>query len=267
MRSPVIYLRGSLAEQAELEAAREHFRVVEQRTHVRAGELVILRYSALPWNQELCHDLEEIGAEPINTYRQHCYVADLRNWYYDVGDFTPRTWFALDQIPRDGGPFILKGATNSKKHFWSSLMYAENAKAATDVFVRLTQDGYVGHQPIYIRQYVPLHNLGKGLNGLPISEEYRFFILDKQVVGSGFYWSSHSEDLSQQYKSDAVPRDFLSKIIEIVSQHIRFWVVDIARTAEGDWLVVELNDGCQSGLSDVDPHELYRNMKSVLNLG
>lgn len=264
MVQPVIYFRGSLAEQGELDAAREHFRVVLKRTDVKPGELVIPRYSALPWNKELCEDLVELGATPINTFRQVCYVGDIREWYYDIADFTPRTWFALDQIPKDGGPFVLKGATNSLKKLWDTHMFAEDWRAATDVYLRLAQDSTVGAQPIYIRQYVPLKRLATGLNGMPISEEYRFFVLDGKVIASGFYWSSHMDDLDREYTSDAVPQDFVRKVVNHVSLHIRFFVFDVARTEAGDWIVIELNDGQQSGLSEIDPHTFYRSLAEAI---
>jgi len=264
MPEPVIYFRSRLAEQQERNAASEHFRVITQRTHCRPGELVIPRYSALPENKELCLDIVELGATPINTYRQHCYVADVRNWYYDLADITPRTWFALDQIPANGGPFILKGATNSRKFLWDSHMFAKDKHAAGEVYIRLAQDSHIGVQPIYIRQYVPLHNLTTGLNGMPVSEEYRFMILDRQVVASGFYWSSHVDDLDRAYSSDAVPREFLDKVIARVAKHIRFWVVDVARTASGEWLVIELNDGQQAGLSEIEPAAFYRELRRII---
>jgi hypothetical protein len=263
MANPVVYFRGSLAEQEELDAAAEHFRVVLKRTDVKPGELVIPRYSALPYNKELCEDLVELGATPINTYRQHCYVADLRNWYYDLGEFTPRTWFALDQIP-DEGPFFLKGATNSKKMLWRTHAYAENKREAAEVFMRLAQDSTIGVQPIYIRKFVPLNRLATGLNDLPISEEFRFFVLDGQVVASGFYWSSHIDELGRLYTSDVVPQEFLQKIIDAVSPSIRFWVVDVARTEDGSWLAIELNDGQQSGLSEINPREFYRSLRRII---
>ena len=103
---PIIYFRPDLAFDDERKAAERHFTVVGRRTALMtaldASVLVIPRYSALPYNQELCEDLEALGSVPINTHKQHCYVADLRNWYYDLGDVTPRTWFAMDQLPDDG---------------------------------------------------------------------------------------------------------------------------------------------------------------------
>lgn len=264
---PVIYFRGSLAEQEELDAAAKYFRVVQQRTHARKGDLVIPRYSALPWNKELCDDLAEIGAQPINTYRQHCYVADLRNWYYDLSEFTPRTWFALDQIPRDGGPFVIKGATNSKKHLWSTHCFAQDWQTAKDVYLRLAEDTTIGVQPIYIRQYVPLHNLAQGLNGLPISKEFRFFVLDEQIVASGFYWSSHVDEIETSLDAKEVPLDLLYRIIDKVKDKIRFWVMDVAQTETGEWILIELNDGQQSGLSCIEPSSLYQGLSKALTIG
>lgn len=262
--NPVILFRGSLTEESEKLAAQKYFRVEEQRTDVPGNSLVIPRYSALPFYQELEYDMDNTFCKLINTYRQHCYVADLRNWYYDLGEYTPRTWFALDQIP-DEGPFVLKGATNSKKHAFNTMMFAKDKQEAVEVHYRLSQDTWIGVQPIYVRQFVPLRKLAQGLNGLPISEEYRFFMLRDKVLSSGFYWSNYTEDLDRKYDPDVeVPKEFISKIASRVSPHINFWVVDVARTEAGDWVVVELNDGSQSGLSDNDPDILYKNLKEAL---
>ena len=47
-------------------------------------------------------------------------------------------------------------------------------------------------------------------------------------------------------------------------EQTNFFVMDIARTAEGKWIIIELNDGQQSGLSNVDPEELYSNLAKAL---
>ena len=262
---PVIYWRRSM-DKDEYEAACRYFTVVTRRTAVTAGSLVIPRYAALPYNDELCEDLAARGAVPINTYHQHCYVANLRNWYYDLGDITPRTWFSLDQLPEEG-PFVLKGQTNSKKFQWDTQMFARNKREAGEVFWRLSTDGHVGVQQIFAREYVPLRKLADGLNGLPISEEYRFFVLDGKVLASGFYWSSHTDDLREQgmeFDASAVPQSFIDDVIKRVGDKCRFWVFDVARTAEDTWLVVELNDGQQSGLSDIHPDTFYRELRARL---
>lgn len=261
----VVYFRRSLVDKNEKEAAERYFRVIERRTAAPQGSLVIPRYSALPFNKELEEDLEAMGCQMINTHNEHVYVANLRNWYYHLAEFTPRTWFALDQIPNEG-PFILKGATNSKKHLWSTHMFAKDKIDAMWVFSNLIGDGYVGVQPIYIRQYIPLKKLCDSVSdrGGPVCEEYRFFVLDGKVVTGGFYWSNYEDDINEPVDPDFVPRDFLQEVINRVAPHIRFFVVDIARTADGRWIVIELNDGQQSGLSAVDPDELYRKLSETL---
>jgi hypothetical protein len=262
--NPVIYFRPDISFDEEREAIEKWFTCVPKRTDIPANSLVIPRYSALPYNKELCEDLETLGSVPINTYREHCYVSDLRNWYYDLGDVTPRTWFALDQIPTEG-PFVLKGQTNSKKFQWNTHMFAEDKYEAGDVFARLASDGHVGHQQIYVRKYEPLTKLAQGLNGLPITEEYRFFVLDGQIVDAGFYWSSHTDDLKRKYDPFVeVPEEFTQKVIEKIKNRIRFWVFDVARKADGEWIVIELNDGQQSGLSEIDPDRFYRNLRNLL---
>lgn len=262
-RNPVIYLRSTLAEEAEQKAAAKYFDVVDHRGAIKPHSLVVPRYSALPFYQELEADMGEIDCELINTWREHCYVADIRNWYYHLADVTPKTWFALDQAPVEG-PFVVKGATNSKKFQWNTHMFAPNRYQAIEIASKLSQDSMLGTQPVYIREYVPLKQLAMGLNGLPISEEYRFFVLDGKVVDSGFYWSSHVDDLDDTYTPDVVPQEFIDKVINAVKDHVRFWVFDVARTAAGDWIVVELNDGQQSGLSEIDPDNFYKTLRDRL---
>jgi hypothetical protein len=101
----------------------------------------------LPFYKEFEDDIKYLGGNLINSYREHCYVADLQNWYYDLEEYTPKTWFRLDQLP-ETGPYVLKGKTNSKKHKWSTHMYAKNKEKAMNVYSLLSTDGYIGHQDI-----------------------------------------------------------------------------------------------------------------------
>jgi hypothetical protein len=265
---PVILMRPSLAEEQEESIAKRYFDVYRQRSDVPSGSLVIGRYSVLPYYDELQADMQHNGSQMINTYRQHQWIADLSQWYQDFESITPKTWFRLEHLPDDGGPFVLKGATNSKKFQWNTHMFAANKQEAGKVYSRLTQDGLVGDQDIYIRKYVPLRKLEEGLNGLPICEEYRLFFLDRQLVAGGFYWLSHIDDFTPSQVAsltpDNVPESFLEAIRGCLGTRARFVVVDVARTETGEWIVVELNDGQMSGLSCVDPDYLYSRISRIL---
>lgn len=266
----IILFRDDVDWRQEADAARRHFTCVNSRM-VLKNQLVIARFSALPFYKEQETDLKYVGCRMINTYEQHQYIADLGNWYMDLHEFTPDTWTELYQIPEQG-PFILKGETNSKKFLWNTHMFAKDKKAAIEVHGRLTADSMLQYQKIYIRRYVPLEVLADGLQGLPITREYRFFIYKRQVLSGGFYWSSHSDDIHEAgivTNPDEVPRSFLNAIIDKIqntelSEPPTYYVIDVAKTAAGDWILIELNDGAMAGLSDNDPDILYKNLKIAL---
>lgn len=261
---PVILFRVSLAEEEEYLTAQKYFSVITQRAQIQKGQLVIPRYSALPYYKELEEDVHLMGGRLINSYDQHLYVADLKNWYEDFKDITPKTWSHVSLLRENTGPWVLKGSTNSKKHQWNTHMFATNKVEAVRAMIKLQNDGLIGDQDIYARQYIPLKNYGEGMNGLPISEEYRFFVYDGKIIGSGFYWSEHVEQIGFTPSTKSVPSEFLEDVIERAKDKIPFFVVDIARTQENEWIVIELNDGQMSGLSMVDPEELYSSLRHCL---
>lgn len=262
--APVILYRASsgLMEDTELKAIERHFVTYKSRMLVRGGDLVIGRYSVLPYYKELESDVRGVGGNLVNTYAQHRYVADLQNYVHDLGDMTFPTWNFRDiQHLPDDMPLVLKGETNSKKDRWATHMFAQNKKEAIEVYNRLQEDSLIAEQDIYVRKYVPLKKLTEGIGGQPVTVEFRFFVLYDKVVSGGYYWSSHVDELEKVPSASMVPTEFLQKAIDRVKDKVNFFVIDVALTESGDWLVVELNDGQMSGLSENDPSVLYKNLK------
>lgn len=290
--SPVMLFRKSLAEESEFEVAARHFDVIESRaelsrrvppfTYARTarGEilvnvpeqpLVVARYSALPYYKELETDVELLGGKLINSYREHRYVADLQNWYADFESITPKTWFTPSDVPmEEEGAFVLKGETNSRKQKWETHMYAPTRADVGRVLANLSADPLIGaDQSIYVREYCPLVCYGSSINGLPISREFRFFILDGEILASGFYWSEHVDHIVEKFGALEVnepPTQWAREHIALrLVGKIRFAVADVAQMNSGEWVLIELNDGQQSGLSCVDPEILYAAMKERLS--
>jgi hypothetical protein len=261
--SSVIYYRRGLMEKEELAAAGQYFHCVSLLTDIQAGERVIYRYSLFPFAKDQESEILNIGATPINSYDQHLYVADLQNWVMDLGELTPATWDRLELLPKTG-PFVVKGETNSRKSNWNTQMFAETKTDAIRIHSLLCDDSLIGQQKIYIRQYVPLFTYMTGLNGLPITKEFRFFVLYGRVLCGAYYWQNYVDELSAIPNVDEVPKEFLQRVIDIVGTRINFFVMDVAQTATGDWIVIELNDGSCSGLSCIDPQLLYSRMQEVL---
>jgi hypothetical protein len=44
-----------------------------------------------------------------------------------------------------------------------------------------------------------------------------------------------------------------------------FAVFDVAQTEAGNWILIELNAGIQSGLSMIDSDEFYKNLSLIFN--
>lgn len=246
----------------ELQAAQRHFVTFSSRTSIGGNELVIGRYSVLPYYKELETDIGYKGAKLINSHQQHRYVADLWNYVDDLNELTFKTWNVKDlgAVP-SGIPLVLKGETNSRKDLWKTHMYAKDKKDAVEVYLNLSRDNLIGQQEIYVREYVPLVKLIDDPYGAPVTLEFRFFVAYGEVVSSGFYWSSHVDELESVPSPSQVPQEFIQKVIDRVKDKVNFFVMDVAKTQSGDWIVVELNDGQMSGLSENDPNVLYKNLK------
>lgn len=271
MPRPIIYYRddGTWTPEEQKAAEEAGFFCWPTRMRFELNDLVIPRYSALPFYKELEDDLASVGADLINTYAQHRYIADLRNWYADLEGLTPKTWFNPADVPMgEPGSFVLKGATNSKKFLWRTHMFALSRGHIGRVLSNLLDDTLISTQQVYVRQYVPLKFLVMGLNDLAVCEEYRFFVLDGEILSGAFYWSSHTEEVQEvgwQPNPHDVPKEFLAEVLRRIKGKVPFVVIDVARTQEGNWIVIELNDGQMSGLSDNNPTVLYQGMRTVLD--
>lgn len=257
-----ILFRSDHSSLNEEEIAKKHGYVINTRTMVQAKSLVIPRYSLLPFAYETLEDIKYLGGIPINNYSQYLYISDLKNWVYDLKDFTPKTYSDFFSL-QENKSYIVKGETNSKKFLWSSHMFASNKQEAIKIQGELLKDSLFEQQQIYAREYVPLETYYVGLGGLPVTKEFRFFVLYGKIIASGFYWSDHIETLqSQGINPDVneVPSNFIQNIINIISDKNNFYVIDIAKTQTGEWIVIELNAGEMSGLSQCNPESLYKNI-------
>lgn len=269
MRHVILYRKCNSVKEDELEIEAlksAGFELLTSRTQIQSDDLVIARYSALPFYNELEIDLNHIGAKLINTYSQHSYIADLRNWVVDLGDMTPETWDKIEDIPSEG-PFILKGGTNSKKGNWRTHMFAQNKREACEVYSRLSDDSLIGRQPIYIRKFVPLYTYSLDVIGMPITKEFRFFICDGNIVCGAFYWSSHVEELTTIPSIAEVPESFLKEAMTRVASSPnapRAYTLDVGLKEDGQPIVIELNDLQMSGLSENSPFLFYKNLKRIL---
>jgi hypothetical protein len=250
-----ILFRQSLAEENELEICRRFFDVKEYRTDCKDSK-VIGRYSCLPFYKELEKDLYNRQCTLINRYYQHKWIADYK--YYEVlKEYMPKSW--TDEtifMAKSTQKFIVKGATNSKKTNWKTL-FAPSRKDALLLASDLKQDSVIGAQEIIYKEYVELEDFGVDCTGIPIANEWRFFLYQNTILTYGYYWSNFPDI---QPEIPDVVLDLANKLKEVVCKYVNFYVLDLAKTKDGKAILIEVNDGQMSGLSNCSAEELYKNL-------
>lgn len=258
---PIILFNSDISLLSEQSVATQYFTVIESRSLAK-DNLVVGRYSCLPGYKQLELDLKHNNSRLINSYAEHCYVANFE-YYWDLEGMTPKTYFRLEDVPKNGGPYILKGLTNSRKHQWEHF-FAKDFEEAVAIYCRLNEDPLISEQGIIIREYQELENFGHSVTGIPYANEWRLFFYQETLLSYGYYWSGCDKKPSHDAFDPAAIKFALHAATKVGGK-VNFYVMDIAKTKEGKWIVIELNDGSQSGLSDNDPHELYKNLSLILS--
>lgn len=269
MSSIALLFRQHPSRAKEMAVASEYLPVFTQRAAVPDGSLVVGRFSVLPHYRELETDLAIRGSRLINSAYGHEYIANA-DYLYDVAEHTFPSWFSLAEVParfRDK-PLVVKGRTNSRKFQWDTHMYAPDFQAAVRIGSELMQDPLISEQGLLVRAYVPLETFEVGNQGMPMTNEWRVFFYQKNLLAYGYYWGclddwSPVAAAQTEFETNGLP--LARQLAETFSEQVDFFVLDLAKTPDGRWLLVEANDGQMSGLNDtIDPNMLYANLAKVL---
>lgn len=268
MNEIVLFRQSDLDSLDELQECKKHFRTTFSRT-LCLEEVVIGRYSVLPYYTELENDLRLQGSKLINDYSQHRYIANF-DYYEDIAHLTFPTWFdTMASVPMsENGPFVVKGRTNSRKQEWGTRMYAKDRADAVKIQCSLLTDSLIGQQGIVFRKYIPLKKLGEnGVTGQPFVNEWRAFYYKKVQLALGYYWSIAEEDTQKKAMLDDKAHELLANVSSILADKVNFYCVDIAQKEDGDWIVVEVNDGQMAGLPyNQMAAQLYSKLKMALEV-
>lgn len=249
----------------EIETAKKYLPVLTNRTLCR-DQLIIGRYSVLPFYKELEEDLKINGCELINSCAQHRWIADF-DYYYEFEGMTPKSWFNDLSLTNYQGPFVVKGTTNSRKHKWNTDFYAKTRQDAVRIACNLRDDPMICQQGIVYREYVPLKTFGVGLCGTRWANEWRVFCYKKNILSYGYYWSSAEPEIVEKQNEIGISPaglEFAQSCANIASDFTNFYVLDVAETESGKWILIEVNDAQMSGLSENKPETLYKELSLCL---
>jgi hypothetical protein len=117
-------------------------------------------------------------------------------------------------------------------------------------FIELQGDDLA--EGLVFREFVEFEPLGThARSGMPLTREYRLFFADGEPVSVLPYWDEGD------YTGAEPPLDEFRAVAAKVPN--RFFTMDVARTVDGNWLIVELGDGQVAGLPDhADVDAFYR---------
>lgn len=209
------------------------------------------------------------GIQLVHTPAEYERTSFLPLWYPLITDLTPRSvWF--DRVPEVGEvtsrfawPVFVKGARQTSKHQarLSIITGPEHFRAAMDEW---QADPILWWQQIVCREYVKLRPVAEGgQHAIPPAFEFRTFWWNGHCVGCGPYWTgySYSMDAEEQAAALAVAGEAARRI------GVTFLVVDMAQTVDGRWIVIECNDGQDSGYAGVAPFLMWRRVVDICEQG
>jgi hypothetical protein len=167
-----------------------------------------------------------------------------------------------------GYPFFLRTDLSSGKHKWESSCYVVDPDKidshAYEVIVYNLLAGIYGlpFRSLVVREFVPLEG-GKFtafLGNFPVTKERRFFVRDGVVECHHEYWVEGAilQGMECKLMPEAVWRPLLEEVnsideheVELLSEYARkigstlggYWSVDFAKTADGQWLLIDMGRG------------------------
>jgi ATP-grasp domain, R2K clade family 3 len=190
---------------------------------------------------------------------QHARCSLASRWAPLLADLTPDTWVA-DTLPpvhtvaeRFGWPVFIKGDRQTSRHS-AQLSVARTPDDYDRIRAAWSHDPILHWQRAAVRRFVPLRKVADRPEGLPASFEFRVFCWRGAAVSAGPYWTSHA------YTATPAEADALLRLAEAAARRVDvpFLVVDVAQAATGEWLVIECNDGQESGYAGNVPLVLWR---------
>lgn len=204
------------------------------------------------------------GVTLANTPDQSELADDLSRWYTALSDLTPKS-IVFDALPESsdlesafGFPVFLKGVRQTSHHD-ASLAVARSVVEYERLRERWAADPILASQRIAARKFVALRVVQRPERAqeLPRSFEFRTFWWKGSLVGSGPYWT----DAGAYRWNDSERRDALAIAAEAVRRlDVPFLCVDVAQCQNGEWIIVEVNDGQRSGYAGVPRIAMWRTL-------
>ena len=231
----------------------------------------IARVGAIPDYEAYFQRWAEQGVRLIHTPDEHRRASELPCWYPLLEGLTPKSlWFAEPPpaalIERElGWPIFMKGSRQTSRH-QKSLAIIDGPVAYAHALDAYARDAILFWQDLVCRQYVRLRPVDDVVAGdrIPSAFEFRSFWWYGELVGFGrYWWEGRNYDVTRAERQAA-----LAVAAEAARRvNVPFLVVDIAQDVAGTWLVIECNDGQESGHAGISALGLWQKIVEVSRQG
>ncbi|HLP88148.1 MAG TPA: ATP-grasp domain-containing protein [Nostocaceae cyanobacterium] len=202
--------------------------------------------------------LKDKGIHLINNSWQyeHCHL--FPNAYNLIQPYTPKSiWIEIEKIQNidlkevlkifGNQPIIIKDFVKSQKHRWKEACFIPSAadenlaRKVMDKFIELQGENLIGG--IVFREFIELEKIGHhNKSKMPLTKEFRVFFLYGEPIYISPYWETENEQ-----ENFTLPENLL-KVGKSINSN--FFTMDIAKTVNGDFIIIELGDGQVAGLPE-----------------
>ena len=178
-------------------------------------------------------------------------IADITfpsRWIW--GTDLDEAWDIAQQLGE--GPWVVKDHVKSAKDQWHDAFFIpadvtrQRFDAICENLIDIRGDRF--ERGLVFRKYIPLERMIHDQPGRVVYNEHRLLFWEGELVAHAPY-----------FDIDAPPLDL--RHFHHIGDRVDspFFAADVARTEQGDWMVVEINDGGSVVLPQLlDPRRLYR---------
>ncbi len=229
------------------------------------GVCTVARVGAIADYPAFYDKCREWGCALVHDPEQHRRAVELPRWYPALESLTPRSlWFEgepdIDAVERElGWPVFVKGARQTHHHTRRSIVSSRDEMAAFLEHAR--RDPILGWQQLVFRQHEELRVVEDHRpERVPAAFEFRTVWWRGHLVSWGRYWF----DVSPYSCTPSEERQMLAVASEAAERlDLPFATIDVAQRADGRWIVIECNDGQESGFNGMSHHAIWRRVLDI----
>lgn len=226
-------------------------------------EPVLLHIGAVENYSLLEEELDQMGSRLLVSEKEHLKCSTIEKWYPPLEDKTPYTRI-YDELPPLEGlkrgfsfPVFIKGNRQTSHHIRKNSIIRSDEEYEK-LCRTWPKDKILSWQKVAVREYIQLELIDDTSfpEMVPICYEFRFFYFEGKCMAYGPYWNmGRSYELREKDKKSALA------LADWVSDRLgaQFVAIDLAKTAHGEWIVIEVNDAQESGFVGINPIILWNN--------